>query len=95
MEPILQDILHDPFGLHHPYEQEPFERTPRTPQQDQEISIGVVSWPVGAAERVWLEWSIDGEAGAPSQVVHAENPTVTQNAIIGSWSCRALKMDSR
>jgi alpha-glucosidase (family GH31 glycosyl hydrolase) len=72
MKPILQDILHDPFGLHHPYEQEPFERTPRTPQQDQEISIGVVSYPVGAAERVWLEWSIDGEAGAPIQVVHAE-----------------------
>jgi alpha-glucosidase (family GH31 glycosyl hydrolase) len=72
MEPILQGILHDPVGLHHPYEQEPFERTPRTPQKDQEISIGAVSWPVGAAEQVWLEWSLDGEAGVLTQVVHAE-----------------------
>lgn len=72
MHPILQGLLHDPLGFEHPYEQEPYERTPRTPLEDQAVSIGAVSWPAGAAERVWLEWSVEGAAGGPVQVADGE-----------------------
>lgn len=72
MQPMLQGILHDPYGLENPYDQEPYERTPRVPQETQPVTIGAVSWPPGAAERVWVEWSQDGYAGDQVLVMDGE-----------------------
>lgn len=72
MQPILQSILHDPFGLEHPYNQEPYEREPRSPLEAQPIIIGAASWPVNTADRVWVEWSLVGEGSDPVRLVVGE-----------------------
>jgi alpha-D-xyloside xylohydrolase len=69
MDTKLQAVLHDPLGLEHPYEQEPYERRPRIPIEAQPIVVGAVSWPAQSAERVWVEWYLKSEAEAPVQVM--------------------------
>ena len=59
----LQGMLHDPYGLQHPYEQEPTERFPRCPIVGEPTSLGVATWPAGAAEAVWATWRREGLPG--------------------------------
>lgn len=56
----LQGLLHDPYGLEHPYEQAPTERFPRDPMAGQPVALGVATWPPGAAETVWANWTVEG-----------------------------------
>lgn len=56
----LQGLLHDPYSLEHPYEQAPAERFPRDPVAGQQVTLGVATWPSGAAEMVWVNWAIEG-----------------------------------
>lgn len=53
-------LLHDPYGLEHPYEQAPTERFPRDPIAGQPVALGVATWPPGAVEKVWADWAIEG-----------------------------------
>jgi len=52
----LQGLLHNPYGLEHPYEQEPTERFPRHPIAGESVRLGVTTWPARAAEAVWATW---------------------------------------
>jgi alpha-glucosidase (family GH31 glycosyl hydrolase) len=61
MSKILQAIQHAPYGDEHPYRQGPEERYPRDPLEGEAIEIGALTYPAGAAERVWLTWRINEE----------------------------------
>ena len=56
-------VLHEPCGQEHPYEQLAIERFPRAPLPGQEVSIGLATSPSGAAESVWVTWSVDAAVG--------------------------------
>ena len=56
----VQGLFHDPYGLEHPYEQVPTERFPRDPVAGQPVTLGVVTWPPGAAQAVWARWTVGG-----------------------------------
>jgi alpha-glucosidase (family GH31 glycosyl hydrolase) len=62
MSKNLEGLRHTPFGDEHPYRQGPEERKPRDPRQDEPVEIGALTWPNGAAEKVWVAWKLDGEA---------------------------------
>ena len=57
---VLQGLSHNPYGLEHPYEQSPVERSPRRPIAGQPITLGATTWPPGAAQAVWAEWKVEG-----------------------------------
>ena len=59
----LQGLLHNPRGLEHPYEQQPTERFPRHPLAGEPVTLGVATWPAGAAEAVWATWRGEGSPG--------------------------------
>ncbi|RLC67731.1 MAG: glycosyl hydrolase family 31 [Chloroflexi bacterium] len=59
----LQGLLHTPYGLGHPYERAPAERFPRDPIAGQPVTLGVVTWPAGAAGAVWAGWTVEGLDG--------------------------------
>jgi len=59
----LQGLLHNPYGLEHPYEQEPTERFPRDPIAGEPTALGVATWPAGAAKAVWATWRREGSSG--------------------------------
>jgi hypothetical protein len=40
-------IIHNPLGQEHPYEQLPEERFPRQPFAEQPFTVGIVTRPVG------------------------------------------------
>ena len=54
-------LSHRPSGIEHPYHQEPDERFPRRPLAGQPVSLGVRTWPPGAAQRVWATWMDERE----------------------------------
>jgi hypothetical protein len=56
----LQGLFHNPYGLEHPYEQAPTERFPRDPVAGQSVVLGLATWPAGAAEEVWANWTVEG-----------------------------------
>lgn len=56
----LQGLTHTPYGLEHPYKQQPSERFPRNPMAGQPVTLGVATWPPAAAETVWAEWTVSG-----------------------------------
>ena len=58
---MLEGILHNPYGLEHPYKQEPTERFPRNPQEGQAVGLGLATWPAGAASEIWATWHIGDE----------------------------------
>jgi len=58
----LQGLVHKPYGLEHPYEQEPTERFPRDPMAGEGTTLGVATWPAGAAEAVWATWRREGSS---------------------------------
>ncbi|MEW6232064.1 MAG: TIM-barrel domain-containing protein [Chloroflexota bacterium] len=60
MTTCLQGLLHNPYGLEHPYEQAPTERFPRDPVAGQPVALGVATWPPAAAEAVWASWVLEG-----------------------------------
>ena len=59
----LQGLLHNPYGLEHPYEQQPTERFPRDPMAGEPVTLGAATWPAGAAELVWATWRREGSLG--------------------------------
>lgn len=61
METEILRLSHRPVGIEHPYHQEPDERFPRRPLAGQPVSVGVRTWPPGAAGRVWASWVDDIE----------------------------------
>ena len=62
-------VIHSPFGQEHPYEQLPEERTPRQPLAGEPFSIGMVTRPPGAVQRVRVVCTVDG---GQARVVEAE-----------------------
>jgi alpha-glucosidase (family GH31 glycosyl hydrolase) len=61
MQTDILGLCHDPYGMEHPYEQEPIERIPRDPEAGQSVTLGVATFPVGVAESVWATWSVEGD----------------------------------
>jgi alpha-glucosidase (family GH31 glycosyl hydrolase) len=55
----LLQIIHEPYGLEHPYEQGAEERTPRDPLAEERFRIGIVTRPVGAAQTVNVHTRVD------------------------------------
>lgn len=68
MDHNLPRVSHRPFGIEHPYQQEPDERFPRYPMEGCAVAIGVRTFPTGAVKKVWA--SI--ETGEGEQKVHGE-----------------------
>lgn len=59
MPPQLEGLLHRPMGIEHPYKKEADERTPRWPAAGEPVQLGLVTWPAGAAQRVWATYRVD------------------------------------
>lgn len=57
----LEGIRHTPFGSVNPYEQDPDERTPRYPCANNPVSLGVLTWPAGSAQRVWATVKVNSK----------------------------------
>ncbi len=56
MSEKLHTLIHQPRGNEHPYKRKPFERSPRDPVAGDEILLGAITRPPGAAQQVWVEW---------------------------------------
>jgi alpha-glucosidase (family GH31 glycosyl hydrolase) len=52
-------IIHQPRGIDHPYDQEPVERFPRDPLGGEPVVLGLATEPAGAADLVWVTWSVE------------------------------------
>lgn len=50
-------IIHQPYGFEHPYEQTPWERFPRDPLEGEPVVLGLATEPAGLVEEVWVIWS--------------------------------------
>ena len=61
----MTEILHAPFGQEHPYEQGPEERFPRNPLAGELFTIGIVTRPPQAVERITVHYELDSLAQAP------------------------------
>src|SRR5450759_3121311 len=70
--PELHHLEHSPLGEEHPYQQEPTERTPRQPLAGQPVTLGLVTYPAAAAERVWVQWQAGGSQGQVEGAVSAQ-----------------------
>jgi len=55
-------LRHNPLGLEHPYEQYPWERSPRFPAAGEMVALGVATTPAGNAERVTVKWMVKDNA---------------------------------
>lgn len=65
----MAELLHQPLGQHHPYEQLPEERFPRHPLAGQPFTVGIVSRPPGIVRRVTVYSAVDGVAQPPVEAV--------------------------
>ncbi len=61
----MKELLHSPLGHEHPYEQRPEERFPRHPLAEETFTIGIVTRPPQAIDKVTVYSEIDGEAQSP------------------------------
>lgn len=61
----MKELLHSPLGHEHPYEQRPEERFPRYPLAEETFTIGIVTRPPQAINKVTVYSEIDGEAQSP------------------------------
>lgn len=61
----MKELLHSPLGHEHPYEQRPEERFPRHPLAEETFTIGIVTRPPQAINKVTVYSEIDGEAQSP------------------------------
>lgn len=61
MKPALKRLDHQPYGEDHPYEQDPNERFPRLPVENEPVTLGAATFPTGSAERVWATWNGDDQ----------------------------------
>lgn len=61
----MKELLHSPLGHEHPYEQRPEERFPRHPLAKETFTIGIVTRPPQAIDKVTVYSEIDGEAQSP------------------------------
>ncbi len=57
------EIIHNPYGQGHPYEQLPEERFPREPLAGQPFGVGITIRPPGAAGAVTVHTRVDGQPG--------------------------------
>ncbi len=80
-------IQHIPLGNEQPYFQQPFERFPRYPKNNQNVVVGAVIDPVDAAERVDLIWMKDGEqtAGIVSAICVGASDSVGNSGCDRYW----------
>jgi alpha-glucosidase (family GH31 glycosyl hydrolase) len=53
-------IIHNPYGQQHPYEQLPEERFPRQPLAGEAFTVGIVTRPPGTVKQVIVHQSVDG-----------------------------------
>lgn len=61
----MTQLIHNPFGQQHPYEQLPEERFPRKPLAGETFTVGIVTRPVGAVQQVWVCSQLNGIEQAP------------------------------
>jgi alpha-glucosidase (family GH31 glycosyl hydrolase) len=59
---ITLEIIHQPYGLEHPYEQLPSERAPRDPVAGELVTLGAITCPQSAFQSVWAEWKHEGDS---------------------------------
>jgi len=67
---VIQGLVHDPYGVGDPYHPGPTERSPHTPQAGEPVVLGVATWPVGAAQRVWGTWQVNGHVKGQVEARH-------------------------
>jgi len=58
------ELIHNPLGLEHPYEQGPEERVPRQPLTGESFTVGIVTRPPGAVKRVTVHTRLNDQPGA-------------------------------
>jgi alpha-glucosidase (family GH31 glycosyl hydrolase) len=61
----MTQLIHNPFGQQHPYEQLPEERFPRKPLAGETFTVGIVTRPVGAVQSVRVCSTLNGIEQAP------------------------------
>lgn len=67
------DVVHNPFGQEHPYEQLPEERFPRMPLAGQPFTVGIVTRPPGQVKDVKVFCQLEGEAKQEVPVTRVDN----------------------
>ena len=66
-------IIHNPMGQEHPYEQLPEERFPRQPLANEPFTVGIVIRPSGAAKNVRVHQRIGDQAQPIVAAIHQAN----------------------
>ncbi|MEO8286151.1 MAG: TIM-barrel domain-containing protein [Chloroflexota bacterium] len=59
----LAGVEHRPAGTGDPYNAGPTARNPFAPEAGMPCEIGAITWPAGAARRVWVEWQATDASG--------------------------------
>ena len=67
------DVIHNPFGQEHPYEQLPEERFPRMPLAGQPFTVGIVTRPPEQVKDVKVYCQLEGEAKQEVPVTRLDN----------------------
>lgn len=68
--PSVQGLAHDPFGVGDLYNPGPTERMPHVPKAGEPVILGMATWPLGAAERVWATWQANGRTQGQREARH-------------------------
>lgn len=78
------EIVHNPFGQEHPYDQLPEERFPRQPLASEPFTVGIVTRPPGVAKSLRVITSIDGVPQPPVEAVLQANWQQEQEIGVGA-----------
>lgn len=76
----MSQVIHLPYGQEHPYEQGPEERFPREPLAGESFTVGIVTRPPSAIQRVRVHTLVNNEPGQTFDAVPLRNwqPTIEE-----------------
>ncbi|QPC83687.1 glycoside hydrolase family 31 [Phototrophicus methaneseepsis] len=77
-------IIHNPMGQEHPYEQLPEERFPRQPLANEPFTVGIVIRPSGAARNVRVHQRISDQTLPTIEAVHQADWQAKQEEGVGA-----------
>ncbi|MAU12548.1 MAG: glycoside hydrolase family 31 [Anaerolineaceae bacterium] len=77
-------IIHNPMGQEHPYEQLPEERFPRQPLANEPFTVGIVIRPSGAAKNVRVHQRIGDQAQPIVAAIHQADWQAKQEEGVGA-----------
>ncbi len=90
----MSDVIHLPYGQEHPYEQGPEERFPRDPLAGERFTIGIITRPPAAVQRVLVHSCVNDEPKPPIEATSLRNWQPTLEEGVGAeFLERMIKVD--